>query len=1035
MAGAASGDDGQVFLDLAQRLKNGEISREQMFRSLVQKATSSDGGGTSSLDAAAAAAAASPISPLNASFADAAYQHPSAAPNLGLSPPGWTNGTRAPSTISVGDVRSSTASLTGHERKAIIQKLAAEQARLVQGLSQPAFAHEEDHRRFHQDVLSAGTGEAPLSDEDGADWESDGGGGYGMYDRQVYNREDSGGDDDDGDEDDSDAWQDERRHTSHFSANDGRGESAYEHMDEDWDEGGAASELDENDNRQQPVHQSQYLSFSEERARQKRAQEAAVLREANKHCTFRPQIKELPRTYGGGSRREPRPAFLQRVSTWQRDKSANARRRRQDAEYAALRVSTWQRDKSANARRRRQDAEYAEMHVCSFRPEINFNSRRATAFQRGHDGDALKTSERLHAEAHQRRIERLRATAEQQAAEARELERSCTFEPIMSPNRSGQHVRSRYRQAAANAALRRRSTDDGLTGHQSLCGGDAYELEKCTFTPAIIGAKYEELQLHHYDGGLRRTMPSSCTDIEVIKSVALCPTHDCHGSTLCLHCLLQVHNLCVTSAQHAAMVYITKHTPDDVVLPLSLPSAPPRNGQENMPNAREYLQHNVVDRLTGAAFLQPALQLELDQQQRGSGSRSGADPRRARLEAQDSRRSYREDEYGQSAEDDGSDQLGEGGGGSAYADDDEDAARAVREALADAQELLQLERLASQAGRSVAASAPRQQQRRRSSGNSSAQHSAAQQAEDAALTAEIQALAAEIEESVNGDWRQDAGDGEGGVGGQGDAGGRGGARSAAAAASLRAFLARQSRWDERRRAHVAHLQSRGAPTFTPEMVTAAQGGGDGGFDGGTTTRGSFLQRLARDALRKEHEFLRLKNSHLQCLTRTRCRCRALLQAARDDRANCTFAPQITARSRRRSGRSVLEMSRGDQLRRETNVRLSRLRMEREQLGDVTFEPQLNDGPASRGVKSHLQVVSDPESYIARVQARQRRRDERTLNARVARAAAEAADCTFQPQTAECPAYVRRIAASMAEARAAAAAEAARPRSPPRPDWR
>jgi hypothetical protein len=82
---------------------------------------------------------------------------------------------------------------------------------------------------------------------------------------------------------------------------------------------------------------------------------------------------------------------------------------------------------------------------------------------------------------------------------------------------------------------------------------------------------------------------------------------------------------------------------------------------------------------------------------------------------------------------------------------------------------------------------------------------------------------------------------------------------------------------------------------------------------------------------------------------------AVLQAALKHSDNCTFTPQITAKSQQLEPRSVSEMSRGDQLKRETSVRLSRLRAEQSQLEDVTFKPQLNEGGIARTAKSHLQV--------------------------------------------------------------------------------
>lgn len=60
-----------------------------------------------------------------------------------------------------------------------------------------------------------------------------------------------------------------------------------------------------------------------------------------------------------------------------------------------------------------------------------------------------------------------------------------------------------------------------------------------------------------------------------------------------------------------------------------------------------------------------------------------------------------------------------------------------------------------------------------------------------------------------------------------------------------------------------------------------------------------------------------------------------LQAAEKYNPECTFKPKITARSSNRQGRSVVELSRGDQLKRETTLRLAKLRAE--QVGDVLLE--------------------------------------------------------------------------------------------------
>jgi hypothetical protein len=66
------------------------------------------------------------------------------------------------------------------------------------------------------------------------------------------------------------------------------------------------------------------------------AQEVNRWRELNAECTFQPRIRPLPQGYGtaansssGGNSSAP---FLQRVSKWQRDKTAAAAQREQDGD-------------------------------------------------------------------------------------------------------------------------------------------------------------------------------------------------------------------------------------------------------------------------------------------------------------------------------------------------------------------------------------------------------------------------------------------------------------------------------------------------------------------------------------------------------------------------------------------------------------------------------------------------------------------------------------------------------------------------------
>ncbi|CAM9749577.1 unnamed protein product [Chrysoparadoxa australica] len=216
--------------------------------------------------------------------------------------------------------------------------------------------------------------------------------------------------------------------------------------------------------------------------------------------------------------------------------------------------------------------------------------------------------------------------------------------------------------------------------------------------------------------------------------------------------------------------------------------------------------------------------------------------------------------------------------------------------------------------------------------------------------------------------------------------------------SFQDFLERQNQGEIRRRKHVEELQNRAQPTFKPNLCRTAESM--------NTSKGTFLQRLARDAIRKEHETLRQR-------------------ASRKD-PNCTFRPKLTKKSEQLPARSMVELSRGDQLKRETMQRLNKLRSEQEQMQGVTFNPQLNDNAMARNAESRLKVVSDPDSYLASVKMEAKKRQDRCKEGTVQRELAEVEGCTFTPQTKPCPAYIRRIAQSLAKSKTPSEQNSCRP---------
>ena len=147
----------------------------------------------------------------------------------------------------------------------------------------------------------------------------------------------------------------------------------------------------------------------------------------------------------------------------------------------------------------------------------------------------------------------------------------------------------------------------------------------------------------------------------------------------------------------------------------------------------------------------------------------------------------------------------------------------------------------------------------------------------------------------------------------------------------------------------------------------------------------------------------------------------------NEQEHCTFAPRITEAAHTRRGRTATEMSDGDRQRKEQAAERRRVAAELHAEGEHTFKPTINAVP---GVQSRLKVASEPESYLARVQQHMRLKDKVTECVRAAEEAQLMRECTFHPETHEAPAYVTRIAKSMALAKAGR-----EPDAPERPGWR
>ena len=165
-------------------------------------------------------------------------------------------------------------------------------------------------------------------------------------------------------------------------------------------------------------------------------------------------------------------------------------------------------------------------------------------------------------------------------------------------------------------------------------------------------------------------------------------------------------------------------------------------------------------------------------------------------------------------------------------------------------------------------------------------------------------------------------------------------------------------------------------------------------------KGEFLDRVERDVLRRaDHEQKTLATGKVDF--------------------GCTFRPVILEKSEKLRGRSTYEMSRGDLLRRETNQRMMKLRIEREDIAELTFQPEISN--LAKNTESALRLKENPSFFLDYYKSNQMRKQ--LLNERETslRAEKELELCTFSPQTIDCPSYVKRIAKSMAAVKAAAVA--------------
>lgn len=199
------------------------------------------------------------------------------------------------------------------------------------------------------------------------------------------------------------------------------------------------------------------------------------------------------------------------------------------------------------------------------------------------------------------------------------------------------------------------------------------------------------------------------------------------------------------------------------------------------------------------------------------------------------------------------------------------------------------------------------------------------------------------------------------------------------------FLERQKSKEEARQAKISQMKKALEPTHEPMLCKKSLA-----ITQRCSRSDSFLERQQQHQLQKAHND-------------------QMLQRKSRDR-ECTFKPRISAKGMEQRARSVNELSTGDALKREATQEALRLRAEQQEMQGATFQPRILSTP---GVEGRLRILSEPETYIARVQKEQVEQDRRMIQRQIEQEDAELAECTFQPEIHQAPGYVQRIAKSMA----------------------
>ena len=144
---------------------------------------------------------------------------------------------------------------------------------------------------------------------------------------------------------------------------------------------------------------------------------------------------------------------------------------------------------------------------------------------------------------------------------------------------------------------------------------------------------------------------------------------------------------------------------------------------------------------------------------------------------------------------------------------------------------------------------------------------------------------------------------------------------------------------------------------------------------------------------------------------------------------CSFQPKITNLAKMRRNRSVAEMAYGDSKKKSEKIEF--LKEMAEEKFKESINPSTFQSKSYANVKSKLQILDDPHSYIDRIKYQQRRKEAETQILKDEKARQEVAECTHSPNIIDAPGYVKQIARNMAMIRSEMAVE----ETTAKPQWR